>query len=256
MGAVLKSLNNNPRGLVGPLDKANYLVNFSQKFGYVYVETPKVACTSIKRLLQLVEAGGDESALPADVHDRPNSPLPRMNDDKTAFNRFWSIEDPFLFCFVRDPFARVLSCYLDKYIHQRSHISMYMSNIGTPSSRRITFRYFLDAVHEQEPSARNVHYTSQSYITNPNKLPYDFIGRFERFRSDMQYVCNKLNIDSSLLPIRSSHRTNSDDKLRAFYGAKEIELVNEIYDEDFINFGYPRDPLRVATVDPNLNAAQ
>ena len=47
----------------------NYLYNIALKKKILYVETPKVACTQIKRMLQRLEAGPSE-ILPKNIHDK------------------------------------------------------------------------------------------------------------------------------------------------------------------------------------------
>ncbi|RLA40734.1 MAG: hypothetical protein DRR06_17035, partial [Gammaproteobacteria bacterium] len=66
----------------------NYLINWSQQLKIIYVETPKVGCTTIKQILQYAEYGFDISKVPTEdhdhLHDRARSPLksPGYNEEQ------------------------------------------------------------------------------------------------------------------------------------------------------------------------------
>ena len=60
-------------------DNFNYSINISLKYSYIYVETPKVACSSIKSTLQKMELGDPQFSREdfEDLHKRDFSPLLR-----------------------------------------------------------------------------------------------------------------------------------------------------------------------------------
>ena len=108
---IIQMIFNQPQSL------ANYLCHWSNKHSYVYVETPKVACTTIKRVLQQAEANGLlVYGTPDDVYYRKYSPLLSPCSNISAFADAMISDDYFRFCFVRNPFTRILSCYLDKMV--------------------------------------------------------------------------------------------------------------------------------------------
>ena len=92
----------------------NYAANVSLKHKYVYIETPKVACSTIKLTLQRLELG-DDTFNPSfdDVHDRSFSPLLSLHSI-SEFEEVLEGDDYFRFCFARNPYVRTLSAYLDK----------------------------------------------------------------------------------------------------------------------------------------------
>src|ERR1700722_16343751 len=100
-------------------------VHYSSRYRYLYVDTPKVACSTIKYTLQCAELGQQATTrtnpIPArygysssllDIHDRRKSPL-RWPGDAYELQEFVRTSR-FAFCFVRNPFSRTLSAYLDK----------------------------------------------------------------------------------------------------------------------------------------------
>ena len=95
-------------------DDFKHATNFSLKYRYFYAETPKVGCSTIKGLLIQAEHGQVIQYPDMDyIHHREFSPLLNAQQlvDTVAF-----LEDPGVtrFCFVRNPYTRLLSAWLDK----------------------------------------------------------------------------------------------------------------------------------------------
>ena len=216
----------------------NYLVNFSLRYRYIYVENPKVACTTIKRILQVAEVDGDLSKLSEDVHDRWKSPLPEIRNVPEDFQKLYEDPKTFLFCFVRNPYTRALSCYLDKFVKNRETFSHMLWDLGAPAGERLTFIDFLEIVKDQPDRDRNPHWISQSYLLQPDKLKYDFIGRFESVEEDIGRIFKKLEFTQKGWEKRAGHATSANKLVQEYYGPKEIELVQEVYEQDFKSFGY------------------
>ncbi|MBD0335929.1 MAG: sulfotransferase family 2 domain-containing protein [Cyanobacteria bacterium Co-bin13] len=93
----------------------NLSIHISLKHRYLYVDTPKVGCSTIKLTLQRLELEDEQFARDdfEDIHLRKFSPL-LMPIQVGPLDAFLSRSDIFKFCFVRNPYTRVLSCYLDK----------------------------------------------------------------------------------------------------------------------------------------------
>jgi hypothetical protein len=227
-----------------PFETANYLCHLSNTRKYLYVATPKVACTLIKHCLQQAEMDGKlvyrhygEEHVPA------VSPLLSPRDNPQHFIEATESEDWFRFTFVRDPFNRVLSCYLDKVIKARTERDRLLPLLGfDPEDEGPSFGEFLRAIERQKEEERDIHWAAQSWLTRPALMNYHFIGRLENFTEDFQHVCDRLGIDQPQYPNR--HATHADQKLGAHYGPEEIALVKAIYADDFTDFGY--DPERLA----------
>ena len=222
--------------------RANYLIHWSAKHGYVYVETPKVACTTVKRVLQLAELDGDAEALPKQVHDRRASPIKRVSDDVGGFRKHIETPETFRFCFVRNPFTRALSCYLDKFVTNEWERNRLAPGLGLDPKVTPTFLDFLTAIREQKNGQRDIHWATQTFLLRPGRLAYDFIGRFESFHDDYTKVCRYLDLDRYLDLSSTAHATGADQKRLDYLGEQEIALLREIYREDFDNFGYGLTP--------------
>jgi hypothetical protein len=222
----------------------NDICHWSRANSYVYVETPKVACTTIKQVLQVAELGTERAAeRPADVHDRRSSPLLTPDIDQDAFLRALQDPDVFRFAFVRNPYARALSCWLDKMVHNTFERARLAPMLGLDPDSVPAFADFLAAVSEQAIGARDIHWETQAYLLRPDRIRYSFIGRFEFFRAQFRAVCARLGIEAHADELPDTwHATNASSKVRDHVGPREADLIQKIYEDDFRNFGYGWDP--------------
>jgi len=224
-------------------DQPNYLLHWSTERRYIFVETPKVACSAIKRVLQTDARAG--VAPTGDVHDRDASPLPRAMDDIAAFRAL--CEDPatFRFCFVRNPYSRILSCYLDKFVANEWERDRLAPKLGLSPDAPPSFRDFLRAVEGQPEHARDIHWASQVFLLRPNRFRYSFVGRFELFDAQFAKVCRHLGLSYAPSSVDKAHATSAGDMLRDYFGAEEVDLLKAIYADDFRFFGYGWSPALV-----------
>lgn len=229
-----------------PLFDFLYSVNISIVHRYIYVETPKVGCSTLKSLL--IRAELDDDLKFRDlyaIHDRARSPLlnPRQVGDFSNFIR----KDPFKFCFVRNPYSRLLSSYLDIIANpdpRRDKIVQRLANQSRIGSglRADTFAFseFVEAVIQQPVELMDAHWRMQYYQTFQESFRYDFIGRFEHFADDVRLVCDKIGIDFTRWYRREAqHATDADNRLDEFYDQRLRDLVHSKFRLDFEHFGYP-----------------
>src|SRR5689334_14598047 len=157
-----------------------YFCNISQKYRYFYLATPKVACTTAILTLQKAELEDiNVSADPPDVHDREHSPLlkPMQVGRLSAL-----LESPeyFKFCFVRNPFTRLLSCYLDKIagehpvtFFQKSLILRQLGRQLDDMLQFVSFEEFVDAVAAQRLEEMESHWSVQWHHLCEGRIPFD-----------------------------------------------------------------------------------
>ncbi len=220
----------------------NYICHWSPGLRCVYVETPKVACTTIKRVLQaaelkLADMGRDRA--PKDIHARECSPLLSPHVDPGGFMDAMHDASYFRFGFVRNPFSRALSCWLDKMVGNEFERARLAPLLGLEDSVLPSLADYLTAVARQPEAERDPHWATQSYLLRPDRVRYSFIGRFEFFRPQFLAVCTRLGIEDYAADLPDTwHATDASAKVREHVGAREADLIREIYDEDFRNFGY------------------
>ena len=151
----------------------------------------------------------------------------------------------FVFTFVRNPFARMLSAYLNKIVHHRdpSVWGRFAARHGLGDAP-LPFREFLELVARTPPAQMDMHWRPQSHTVAPHAVAYDFVGSMERFEEDLGLVLTR--IFGRDLPVHehAPHRTGSTDQLAEYYGAEEIDSVRRICAVDFRELGYSTDPAR------------
>ncbi len=221
----------------------NYLINYSDKLRCIYVETPKVACGTVKRTLQYLEVDKQLSALSDDPHKRNLSPLRRPLEDEPHFIYALTAANYMTFSFVRHPYTRVLSCYLDKFVLNTWEQTRMLPILGLDPDGNIDFGEFLERLGDNH-LLDDIHWMPQYEILKPDKIKYDFIGRFEHFQDDfyklLQVISNGLNIElthDDILKV-GINETQASEKLHKYYNSHTKTLVDRLYANDFHHFGY------------------
>ncbi len=225
----------------GKPHQANYRINWSLKHKMIYVETAKVGCTTIKQILQFAELDYDESRIPTDIHDRELSPLKAPIDDEELFLQCLSCEDNFTFSFVRNPFTRVLSAYLDKIATSRGSPTRIQQEMGIDPEVYIpTFAEFVDTVYDQSPWDMNPHWAPQTFLLGMERVRYDYLGRFEFFKGSIDHLLDrkKLKLPKMALTVGREHATGADTRVLEYYSKPLVKRIQEIYEDDFRLLGY------------------
>lgn len=217
-----------------------YIVSDEHRF--VYCVLQKVACTSIKTSLAPLLGVDGETPIRKDGTSAIHRVLKESGHQIDRRQFLEGLEgiygDYFKFAFVRNPYDRLLSCYLQK---------------ATPSTRGklfpprykdvvlyqgMPFREFVEAVYRIPDEAADPHYRSQhvTLLDPEGRLIPQCIGRFENLREDFAYILRRLgaNDRGSSLP----HLTRSPEKTGDYYDPEIRELVAERFARDFELFGY------------------
>jgi len=218
--------------------EADYLCNIGLKRGFLYVETPKVACSTIKRTLQEIEAGTVDRA--TGVHDKAASPLCGAIGSGLTLHEIFRTRRLFRFTFVRNPYTRILSCYLEKILVDANERRRHQGLLGCDPQQPVSFVGFLRAIDRIADRERDVHWRSQSCLIGDLAIEYHLIGRFEALRRDLSYILRALGereSDAAILDVRH-HRTDAATRIDEFFGPEEQALVGRIYRADFLRYGY------------------
>ena len=223
----------------------NYAVQISLKHKYIFVETPKVACSTIKLTLQRMELDDPEFTREdfEDLHRRDYSPLLRLQQ-LPNFESYLGREDFFTFCFVRNPYDRLLSCYLDKIIHPTNFKKKVLVSMGLDEKNidhPISFEEFVSVVETQTPIEMDYHWRPQAYLTCRHIVNYNHIGKLESFEDDFQRIGMQLSPEfEEFYAPEFRHKTDAHNLLEKYYTNDLYTRVFEIYEVDFMNFSYDR----------------
>lgn len=224
-----------------PISRLNYISYLNLKNNSLYIETPKVACTAIKKLLICEQDESLVSIEPTQIHSLAQQRIARIRslNKEIVFNAFFG--DTFRYAFVRNPFTRILSAYLDKIVKNQWERQRLLPGLGVDPSENISFSVFLDKISLTESHKQDIHFTSQCNLLMPNKIKYSYIGRFETLGNDIEYLVSKNIFSKSFLNEMSAgkhHQTNADERLKEYVTPEVERKILKIFARDFEEFNY------------------
>lgn len=152
--------------------------------------------------------------------------------------------------FVRNPYSRLLSCYLHRIIGEKrmnpsKRVLYSQSNFSAVSPP--SFSDFVEFVSDQETKDMERHWKVQSHVTLHPLINLDFVGRQESLQQDMLNLENKLfdremfDREKILSTNLAPQETGANKKLHKYYNDDIMNKVFMRYKEDFDNFGYSDD---------------
>ena len=221
---------------------------------YFYKATPKVASSKVKIVLQQLEGYGLPSR-PTRIHwrDTPGlSFVPSIADSTTgdAVEILTSAEW-FRFCFVRNPYSRLLSGYKSAVMNLNSPYVGFRESIreraGYPTPpdatpRMVGFRDFVRYIGEQSENERDGHWKSQTGSLHMEAIQYDFVGRMESFSHDFTKVLQQFSAPVELIAtVPQIVNATKELPLAIAYDKKLADYVYGVFEDDFDGFDYDRD---------------
>lgn len=223
------------------------------KFLFTYV--PKVACTNWKCIFRYM-MGADDYLDTKKAHKNDLNGLSFLSnfDDCHQIVNDDSIKK---YCFVRNPYSRVLSAYLNKvkpYVDDNTQTKfapmlrpafLDMEEFRQqqfPQENNVNLFIFLNWILASEHfQADNTHWLPQTQILNIENVSYTFMGRFENIEHDAGYLLKLMGCDLKF-PTQTQIKfspTGASAKLYEAYSTREIQLVQKIYARDFKLLDYP-----------------
>jgi len=221
-----------------------YVTHISLRYKYIFVATPKAACSSLIMMLQRLE-WNDTHFLhnPTwEVHDRALSPL--LNPLQViSFSELVADPEFLKFCFVRNPFDRIISAYLNKVVKEDHFREDMLATIGK-SGVDVSFDEFISYVASKPDEQMDLHFAVQHNQTFQDMITFDFIGKFEQFDADLATMSHLLKVNLAPYHVRfDPHRTGAK-RYGAFLTERNTALILEKYARDFETFSYSRIPPR------------
>lgn len=152
-------------------------------------------------------------------------------------------DESFRFSFVRNPWARVYSCYVQK-IRNTSAIKQALHYNGRPGLHaEMTFQDFVDWLcgpHGGDDVADR-HWASQYLILGLDiNINYDFIGKVETMNEDLATICEQINLPLDTFDERRNTTGAQSDAYLGHYDNRMIEQVAQRYAKDIEYFEFQR----------------
>lgn len=205
---------------------------FMDDIGVAYISTPKAASSSIRNLIRLRQS--------KILYPDSNELMPRIDKHvKTALSPSHARklkEKYYVFSYVRNPLARLYSCYRDKVIdaatqQKKCGLSRHGIEFG------VDFDDFVARIAEIPDDQANQHFRSlHTFLTYEGTSLVHWLGRFERFESDWQHLTTRFGLPC---PERNRRVTGPIVSLSSLpYTRKSAQLAIKRYQQDIEQFGY------------------
>lgn len=208
------------------------------ELGVFYNRIPKAANTTVVSLLHEIESGT------IDQVDAIKGGI--LRPSRLSWKQASQFHQLFKFTFVRNPYDRLLSAWLQKVAP--GSIETYATIPGFGEDSRSGFASFV-AYLAAGGLLDNKHWTPQYRLMVLPPSQFDFIGRVESFNGDMQTVLQRTGLSlpegrslDELYPTdKAGKRTRAGERLRTYYTPESAEIVRRLYKTDFRRFGYSID---------------
>lgn len=202
--------------MINTLGKA-YALTLCNNNKYIYYHNPKVATRSIIGFL---------SSCSVVNHSTKNE------NEQLKYDITW--DNYFQFSFVRNPYDRLLSCFIDK----TKKVALTKYSVKCYDQYKDTnFKDFVMQLNKYPWHHHDIHLAPQADLLNLKNI--HFIGRFENLAKDFLHVVKALGMEEHYDSIGLSKKNPTWHKhYREYYDAEMIDKVRSIYSADFERFGY------------------
>ncbi|XP_022084316.1 carbohydrate sulfotransferase 14-like isoform X2 [Acanthaster planci] len=222
------------------------IVNDEHQFIYSIVY--KVGSTNWERLL-VEDLGGYKNVPNQKLYSHKAIHwMPRFNstDIQQRLSKYT------IFMFVRNPLARILSAYRDKFVNHHNSVFSKMGRSivenyreksdGSPATGNVTLTEFVRYLVDSPAHRANPHWKPIFGQNLPCQIRYDIVGKLEEAADDIPYVLRRLRIDQLVSYAQGQKKSTSEkDLLRKHFSQVPNDLLQKlclIYRADFILFGY------------------
>lgn len=224
--------------------KFNDTLFFPNHIPLLYVSNAKAACSTIKRSIWHATSP-DTLEKTSNVHDRKEGPF--VESPFAVRELTFPADRLAKFSVVRNPYSKFVSAYRNK-IDKRNwanHAWVYISKrYGFPADACPSMETLLRCIADDDPYWVEAHFACQTVNLSVGLINLDFIGQMER----MEDVETFLTAHDVPLMSDRKHATKAGaiEDFTTVLSRQEIDLIGEIYADDFATFHYSLDPRQTA----------
>ncbi len=199
-----------------PLEKSCQLWHVARHAPVAYLVVPKASQTALAYSVQNIRH-------PVSSDEVNRMRLTRLTRPQRKY---------FKFTFVRDPFQRLASFYMNKFV-DTSRPYEYQYYLAGIFPRGISFAELVQLVCQIPDELADRHFLSQSRIVIRGKRKVDFIGRAERLPEEYEPIRRRYGF-----PPLTRQNESAPYDYRELYTEELVEQVAAHYAEDIECFGY------------------
>lgn len=239
----------------------NNLIDVVTDLDIVYIANPKAACTRIRATLASFLGRDVMSGWSADknwqVHKRSNSGLKAPRHNIPAFYRLAKSLSTLRFSFVRNPYDRMVSCWVDQYrgkplmTGRDVYINTYLenrkdvnTNLPVGPTETLSFSQFVEFALATDGIAKPavaMHWHPQTKILHVPGMDLNFVGKIENFTTDFDRVLDFLHAsDEARAKLVEPFHYSKRKPVWDYLTTPLAQRIYSAYEEDFDRFGYPR----------------
>lgn len=138
-------------------------------------------------------------------------------------------KDYYKFCFVRNPYDRLVSGWYDKIV--RKNLFGFEADVWEDMKQ---FDRFVDFLSDWDLDTCNNHFRRQCRLIDVNEV--DYIGKMENFTNDLKELFNILGLPLNEIP--QENKSTGRLGYEAYYTKATKQKVEKMYRKDLQLFGY------------------
>jgi hypothetical protein len=238
--------------------RVSYGTFVGEKNNFLFTETPKAACSTLKRVLMELEGRdapafrqiGNESTKVMSIHARQVHGFKSLVDlDSSMRHKVLNSDEVIRFCVVRNPYARLVSAWADKIRQKEPGFDGIRAKINAyhhidDKNHYPSFAQYVDWIASfQDISSCDAHWRKVSSLLMLDLIDYTHVLRTETLKQDLQPVLNIIKPGVLAEDVLDRNSTNESLLLnwRDLYTDDLAKVVHDLYREDFDKFNYSAD---------------
>jgi Sulfotransferase family len=240
--------------LIGEGFAPNSHIDVLPRHRLIYVCVPKCASTTIKMTLS-----GLTSRRPGsfdELHKRRFSGL--TSPARVGVARFYRLAtspQTLRFAFVRNPYARLVSAWADKFQNkplapgEDSFVDQYLvgrrstdASLPAGPESTLSFAQFVRYAAATANDRIDAHWHLQDDILNMPGIKLDLVGKVETFHADFAHVLDHIGADGRTRQLSYvAYNPSQHRPWQSYYSRDIADCVYRAYRRDFDRFGYSRE---------------
>jgi hypothetical protein len=221
----------------------------------IYLCVPKSASTTIRSVLSSLEVGTPPGPALDLLYNRRCTGIrsPRLAGF-SVFHRLAKSAEALRFTFVRNPYARLLSAWSDRFQGKpltegtpsidayRTHRAAISRSLPDGSDQTLSFPEFVEFATATINQRIDIHWQLQDDFATVPGLPLNLIGKVESFQTDFARVLDHIGVTNEARAryLQQAVNPSSHEPWQQYYTDALATRVYRAYERDFDKFGYPR----------------